>query len=105
MIAKSVYYAAFGSRVLTPTCFVAQYNAWCLKNGDHKTPKKKVNWNRELIWKMRTELEYQWDLLEEIIPDTFKELLDSVISHLRSLKLLLKSKFIDSIAKDHIWGL
>ncbi|KAJ4027854.1 hypothetical protein NW752_000099 [Fusarium irregulare] len=38
--------------------FTAQYNAWCLNNGDHQTLKRgHENWNSKIIWKMRMELE------------------------------------------------
>lgn len=56
-----------------------------------------VNWNRELIWKMRTELEYQWDLLEETILTSFEDLLDTVKRHFREVESLLESMSIDPV--------
>ncbi|EFQ96945.1 hypothetical protein MGYG_08870 [Nannizzia gypsea CBS 118893] len=70
-----------------------QYNAWCIKNGDHCTPRRgRVNWNNELIWKMRIELESQWELLEEEVPTTFKKLRKSVIGQIHGLEKQLQSK-------------
>ncbi|RDW73267.1 hypothetical protein BP6252_07174 [Coleophoma cylindrospora] len=72
------------------TWHTAQYNAWCKNNGDHTTPRRgSVNWNSELIWKMRSELAYQWDILEDEIPIVFTELLKSI----RLSFLKLKTKF------------
>lgn len=34
-----------------------------------------VNWNGELIWKMRSELAIEWDIFEQEIPIIFKDLL------------------------------
>jgi len=65
----------------------AQYNAWCLHNGSHETAKRDfVNWNQELIWKMRSELDYQWDILEEEVPRIFDELLETLREGLKNLK-------------------
>jgi hypothetical protein len=73
--------------------YIAQYNAWCLNNGDHETPKRSyVNWNAELIWKMRTELAYQWDLLEDEIPIVFEKLLQSIKRPLLNLKSFIRGK-------------
>ena len=63
------------------------YQAWCRNHGDYRTPAQPhVNWNAELIWKMRTELAYQWDILETEVQDTFRDLLSSVNSSLLELK-------------------
>jgi hypothetical protein len=51
-----------------------------------------VNWNAELIWKMRMELAYQWDLLEDDIPIVFENLLQSVKRRLLDLKSYLGGK-------------
>ncbi|KAE9366257.1 hypothetical protein N431DRAFT_419424 [Stipitochalara longipes BDJ] len=57
----------------------SQYNAWCLNRGDHETGKRgHVNWNAELIWKMRTELAFQWGLVEDEIPIVLEKLLQSI---------------------------
>jgi len=51
-----------------------------------------VNWNAELIWKMRMELAYQWDLLEDDIPTAFETLLQSVKGQLLALKSHLEGE-------------
>jgi hypothetical protein len=88
---------------------IAQYNAWCLNNGDHVTSKRGyLNWNSDLIWKMRTELAFQWGLLEEEITTVFEELLQSIRicflglqSHLRG-KWLTAPKSEESGTNDQI---
>ncbi|KIH92852.1 hypothetical protein SPBR_02337 [Sporothrix brasiliensis 5110] len=63
------------------------YNSWCLHDGDWSTPKKPhVNWNAELIWKMRTELELQWDIFEEQTHDEFKAVHENLGASLVELK-------------------
>ncbi|KAL9562087.1 hypothetical protein ACKAV7_014010 [Fusarium commune] len=77
----------------------SQYNAWCLKNGDHQTPKRRrENWNSKIIWKMRMELEGQWDIVEEEVADVFSALLDGA----RSLLDRLKSSLCDSLPSQHV---
>ena len=71
---------------------IAQYNAWCKNNGNHKTQLKGSNWNAELIWKMKMELEYQWDLLEEDIPSMFEKLLDSIKDRLANLQDAMRGR-------------
>lgn len=72
---------------------LAQYNAWCLNNGNHRTRKRDhVCWNAELIWKMRMELDLEWDILEEEIPDIFDDLLQAVKGHLQDLKAAINRK-------------
>jgi hypothetical protein len=72
---------------------LAQYNAWCLNNGDHETAKRgHVNWNSGLIWKMRMELAYQWGLLVDEIPTVFRTLLESIKIRLIDLQSHLKGK-------------
>ncbi|RYP02574.1 hypothetical protein DL764_005748 [Monosporascus ibericus] len=64
-----------------------QYYAWCLNKGNHETPSRsREDWNAKIIWKMRMELDYQWDLVEEEIPSLFESLLDTVKSELGYLK-------------------
>jgi hypothetical protein len=61
--------------------------------GEHQTPKRPyVNWNAELIWKMRTELAFQWDILEEEIPRVFEQLLRPVRDRLANLKSLIRGE-------------
>ncbi|RYP68754.1 hypothetical protein DL771_006484 [Monosporascus sp. 5C6A] len=67
--------------------FNSQYYAWCLNRGDHETPSRsREDWNAKIIWKMRMELAYQWDLVEDEIPSLFESLLDTVKSELGYLK-------------------
>ncbi|CEI60224.1 unnamed protein product [Fusarium venenatum] len=68
----------------------SQYNAWCLRNGDHQTPKRgHENWNAKIIWKMRMELEGQWDLVEEEVPEAFAAISNRVNDLLNSFKISL----------------
>ena len=50
------------------------------------------NWNSKIIWKMRMELECQWDLVEEEVSDVFTQLLDAMKKSLESLKCSLRSE-------------
>ncbi|KAJ4256900.1 hypothetical protein NW762_008996 [Fusarium torreyae] len=76
---------------------LAQYNAWCLNNGDHQTLKRgHENWNAKIIWKMRMELEGQWDLVEEEVSDVFSAMLDGAKSLLDTLKSSLHGEFLMS---------
>jgi hypothetical protein len=71
----------------------AQYYGFCLNNGHHETLKRpREDWNAKILWKMRMELEYQWDLVEDEIPVVFDTLLDRVKTELNYLKDQLKSK-------------
>lgn len=72
----------------------AQYNAWILHNGNHCTPKRAaVNWNAQLIWKSRAELDYQWNMLaEDCVPDAFTSLLDEIKARVTKLKKVAKGK-------------
>ena len=72
----------------------AQYNAWCLNHGDHATAKRgHVNWNSELIWKMRMELAFQWGLVEDEIPIVFEKLLQSIKACFLNLQSRLRGKW------------
>lgn len=72
-----------------------QYRIWCQNNGDYKTlDGKRTNWNGELVWKMRTELDMQWDLLEEDIPVMFGKLQTSSSELFQHLKAHLESKYV-----------
>jgi hypothetical protein len=62
-------------------------------NGRHETPRRGfVDWNAELIWKMRMELDYQWEILEDEIPDVFQKLLGVVKAPLLFLESLIQGK-------------
>ncbi|RYP86399.1 hypothetical protein DL770_004904 [Monosporascus sp. CRB-9-2] len=55
--------------------------------GNHETPSRpREDWNAKIIWKMRMELDYQWDLVEDEIPSLFESLLDIIKSELGYLK-------------------
>ncbi|KAN0095627.1 hypothetical protein V8E51_016338 [Hyaloscypha variabilis] len=70
-----------------------QYNAWCLNHGDHATAKRgHVNWNSELIWKMRMELAFQWGLVEDEIPIVFEKLLQSIRACFLNLQSRLREQ-------------
>uniref|UniRef100_A0A8H7K460 G domain-containing protein n=2 Tax=Clonostachys TaxID=110564 RepID=A0A8H7K460_BIOOC len=63
-----------------------QYNAWCVHFGLHATANlDRVDWNAEIIWKMRLELEYPWELVIDEISVIFASLRDDWIDDLRSL--------------------
>ncbi|EOO01166.1 hypothetical protein UCRPA7_3322 [Phaeoacremonium minimum UCRPA7] len=68
-----------------------QYNSWCLNNGNHATPKREhVDWNAKVIWKMRTELEFQWDLVEEEISTLFSNHFDKIKGLLEKMQLVIE---------------
>lgn len=68
-------------------CYLAQYNAWCLNNGNHSTPKRgHEDWNRQIIWKMRSDLAFQWGLVEDEVADVFTPLLEAVQRILSNMK-------------------
>lgn len=72
------------------TRVTAQYNAWCLKNGNHCTVNRgHVNWNAGLNWKMRTELAFQWEVFEDDIKETLESLVAFVKEGLRDLERYL----------------
>lgn len=74
---------------------LAQYNAWCRNDGEHRTEKRGyVNWNADLIWKMRAELAFQWETLEEEIPTLFANILQSTKIPLLELQSAIRGKLI-----------
>ncbi|KAH6656869.1 hypothetical protein BKA67DRAFT_553428 [Truncatella angustata] len=78
---------AAGEGRLWTTWHWSQYYAFCLHNGHHETPKRpREDWNAKLLWKMRMELEFQWDIVEDEIPAVFESLIDTVKSELEYLK-------------------
>jgi hypothetical protein len=54
------------------------------------------NWNAKIIWKMRMELESQWDLVEEEVSDGFSAMLDTAKGLLEALKLGLQGELLMS---------
>jgi hypothetical protein len=71
-----------------------EHSQFCLNYGKGtRISGKYVNWNSEIIWKMRTELDFQWDLLEEEIPKVLTALQALSITTFRSLKLQLACEY------------
>lgn len=69
-----------------------QYNAWCRNNGHHYTEKRgDVNWNKEIIWKMRTELALQWEMVEEDMPKLFKSIEEAVDKSFGEIQATMRS--------------
>jgi hypothetical protein len=65
----------------------ATYGAFCRNNGDHSTPAVgKVNWNAEIISKMRDDLIPQWQDWEEEIQEHFSVFLTTTKHELSALK-------------------
>ncbi|KAM0326265.1 hypothetical protein ACHAQA_006862 [Verticillium albo-atrum] len=90
------------------------YNTWCRHNGKHSTSThENVDWNSQIIWKMRMELAFQWDILEEEVPTLFKKLMEDLSKELTWLKddTILQASatphrdlLIDSVdAIDQLW--
>ncbi|KAJ4549630.1 hypothetical protein HRR78_005089 [Exophiala dermatitidis] len=67
--------------------FFGRLKAWVLRYGSHTTVKgDKIDWNAELIWKSRTELDFQWSLLlEDCIPEAFEKLSEKIKGHTQRL--------------------
>jgi hypothetical protein len=54
-----------------------------------------VNWNADLIWKMRMEMAFQWETLEEDIPTLFKDLLQSAKAPLLALQSEMRGTLVE----------
>ncbi|TVY75935.1 hypothetical protein LSUE1_G004583, partial [Lachnellula suecica] len=79
----------------------SQYNAWCLRNGDHETPKRNyVNWNAELIWAMRTDLENQWNILDQKVSSILGGLLQNIQACFAKFQAHLRVKRFPSALAD-----
>ncbi|KFY44996.1 hypothetical protein V494_01204 [Pseudogymnoascus sp. VKM F-4513 (FW-928)] len=79
------------------------YNAWCRHDGCHYTEKRgNVNWNAELIWRMRMEMAFQWETLEEDIPTLFNNLLQSAQAPLRALQSEITDKCFSPLLVEGI---
>ncbi|TLD06663.1 uncharacterized protein PgNI_08716 [Pyricularia grisea] len=64
-----------------------QYSAFCLNNGHHETPKRpRQDWNAKILWKMRSELAYQWELVEEEAGNVFDVFLDLAKDQLEEIR-------------------
>ncbi|KAG7284045.1 hypothetical protein NEMBOFW57_010405 [Staphylotrichum longicolle] len=73
-----------------------QYSAWCGNNGRHSTTKRTADWNAKIIWKMRAELDFQWDIVEEEIGTVFGELLATVRAHFNVLTAAISTTSVSS---------
>jgi len=81
----------------------AQYNAFCHNNGNHKTPKRDEDWNAKILWKMRMELAYQWDLVEEEVSEVFEQLGKSVTTQLKDIKGRVEGMLATSLPSRIVW--
>jgi hypothetical protein len=58
-----------------------------LQNGNHSTLNRKhVNWNANLIWKMRMETEFAWELVLDEVHVVFERLKSTVTASLEYIK-------------------
>ncbi|KID65368.1 Dynamin, GTPase domain protein, partial [Metarhizium hybridum] len=66
-----------------------QYDAWCCNNGHHATAgRDREDWNAKIIWKMRSELDFQWTVVEEEAEAGFCKLqktLDGLFANLQAV--------------------
>ena len=72
--------------ILTTLAEGVESESWCRNDGDYETEHRRENWNARIIWKMRTDLAFQWDLVEEDIPELYGALTESVRTALADLK-------------------
>ncbi|RYO92978.1 hypothetical protein DL762_001340 [Monosporascus cannonballus] len=96
-------------RILTDVDKEKRYPAWEKAargegqrwlDGDHATPSRsREDWNAKIIWKMRMELAYQWDLVEDEIPSLFESLLDTIKSELGYLKDQVENSARSDVSK------
>ncbi|KAM0272239.1 hypothetical protein ACHAQH_008760 [Verticillium albo-atrum] len=69
------------------TDLLDSYNAWCRHNGKYSTPvHENIDWNSQIIWKMRMELAFQWEIVEEEVPAVFAKLTEDLSKELTWLK-------------------
>ncbi|CAD6449084.1 391a815d-1b9c-4314-ad35-de3c751e332e [Sclerotinia trifoliorum] len=69
------------------------YKAWCRNNGKHEAGTRGyVNWNAEMIERMRIDLKSKWALLEEKITTSMKSLLEEVNNQLRGLRACIEEQ-------------
>jgi hypothetical protein len=86
---------------------VVSFYAWCRNDGIHSTPSVgSVNWNQELIWMMKAELEDPWDiLLEDEVPKAFTVLHDEMKKSMVSAENYFRGKsntFVRILAHIHL---
>ncbi|KAL9618670.1 MAG: hypothetical protein Q9160_006637 [Pyrenula sp. 1 TL-2023] len=80
-----------------------QYNAWCRNYGDWRTRTLgPVNWNKELMQRMRTELRPQWMLLHTYIAGMFKDLSKDIEAEFLQLKSAIKACELPSELSDGV---
>ena len=73
--------------------YAAQYDAWCRNNGTHSTQKRgHVRWNAQLMWKSKSEQDYEWEVLQDEIPNIFDDLKQSIEHSLSYFKSFVDSK-------------
>jgi len=53
---------------------------------NHAQGHGQVRWNREIIWKMQSELAFSWDLLEEEVPNIYDSLKSDITKELETFK-------------------
>lgn len=69
------------------------YKAWCRNNGEHETGTRGyVNWNAEMIERMRIDLKTKWELLEEKVTTIIEGLLQEAKDQLRSLRASIEEQ-------------
>ncbi|KAI7973128.1 hypothetical protein EIK77_004405 [Talaromyces pinophilus] len=64
-----------------------------------------VNWNGELIWKMRSELAIEWDIFEQEIPIIFKDLLRRLKKCLEEMGTYLGSQLNSVLLNKNLSGM
>ncbi|KAK4235702.1 hypothetical protein C8A03DRAFT_46215 [Achaetomium macrosporum] len=80
-----------------------QYDAWCRNNGHHSTAKRgRVDWNAKIIWKLRTELDFQWDIVAEEINTVFGKLLAIVSEQFGALKAAISALSTPSVFRTQL---
>lgn len=57
---------------------LVQYSAWCANNGKHRTKLINTDWNAKIIWKMRLELEFAWEIVKDEVGAVFNTLLAAI---------------------------
>ena len=68
-----------------------------------------TNWNAKIIWKMRSEIEYQWDLIEDVTQSLFAQFERDISVHFVKLKEFINSaraapddsRLVDLIELNH----
>lgn len=83
---------------------LGQLKAWCQNGDDHMTRARRVNWNAELIGKMRTEMGFRWEALKQKLPTLFADLLQNIKVPLLKLQSEMRGKLnCISLVVDYIY--